>query len=283
MRRRLERSAVVVGLAVTMVGVSLGCGGDGGSPTTPTPTTTSVSVAFPAGGTIFIGSRVQFEARETLSGGTTRVATNATWGSDAPAVATVSPTGLVTAVAAGEATIFADVNPRGTLRIRVFPNFGGTWSGSEVATSCEESGAFAGFCGAVSLVGEVGAHRSTFTQSQASVNAVIDEGDGTTATMTGTITIGGGLELPTAPVLPADPKINLQLQNWRSRADIPSQMTGTYELLFTVPGVTGFVRLGVRLQDVVKTSAPAALVLGPDGSTLVERVLRRIENHGRGF
>jgi len=103
----MSRSGILLSI---LLGLGVACGGDGGgSPASPSVTTTSVSVTFPAGGTVFIGSAVQFEARETLSNGTTRTATNATWGSDAPAVATVSPTGLVTAVAAGEATIFADV------------------------------------------------------------------------------------------------------------------------------------------------------------------------------
>ena len=105
-------------IAVTLLS---GCGDDGGgSPVAPTPTTTSVSVTFSAE-TIRVGDTVQFEARETLSNGQTRVATSATWGSDNPAVATVSQTGLVTAVGVGTATIFADVNPRGTVLIEVFP------------------------------------------------------------------------------------------------------------------------------------------------------------------
>lgn len=239
-----------------------------------------MSVTFPAGGTVFIGSAVQFEARETLSNGTTRTATNATWGSDAPAVATVSPTGLVTAVAAGEATIFADVNPRGTLLIRVFPNFGGTWAGSEVVTGCEDSGAFTGLCEEPDFfrVGDVGAHDSMFTQTGASVAAEMDFGDGLKATMTGTITLGGELQLPTAPVLPADPDVNLQIQNWRSRADIPSQMTGTYEGLFTVPGVPGSVKIAIQLQNVVKRSATAVPLSGIAGSAF-EQAVRRIANH----
>lgn len=206
-----------------VLGLVVACGGDGGSPSGPSTTPTSVSVTFPAGGTIFIGDAVQFEARETLSDGTTRVATNATWGSDAPNVATVSSTGLVRAVGAGQATIFADVNPRGTMLIRVFPNFGGSWAGSEVITGCEDSGALEGICDDRDIaVGERFTHRSMFAQTEASVDAVIETGDGTTATMTGNITVAGELQLPTAPRLPADPVINAQIQNWVSRADTPS-------------------------------------------------------------
>ena len=211
-------------------GLLVACGGDGGSPSGPS-TTPSVSVTFPAGGTIFIGNAVQFAAQETLSNGTTRDATNdATWGSDAPNVATVSSTGLVTAVAAGQATISADVNPRGTMLIRVFPNFGGSWAGNEVFASCEASGEFEGLCDVPGFgVGAVFPHNSMFTQNEASVDATIFTGDGTTATMTGNITVGGELQLPSAPVLPADPMVNAQVQNWLSRADTPSRMTGTYE------------------------------------------------------
>ena len=106
---------------VVLAGLPVACGGDDNpaSPTTTT-TTTSVSVTFSAE-TIRVGDTVQFEARETLSNGQTRIATSATWGSDNPAVATVSQTGLVTAVDVGTATIFADVNPRGTVLIEVMP------------------------------------------------------------------------------------------------------------------------------------------------------------------
>jgi hypothetical protein len=236
-----------------------------------------VSVVFPAGGTIFISDRVQFEARETLSDGATRTAANAVWGSDAPGVASVSPTGLVTAVAAGEATIFADVNPRGTLRIRVFPDFRGTWTGTEVMTSCEESGTFVGVC--TELAGLLGAHNSSFVQNQETVDAVIDTGDGTRATMTGMITVGGELQLPSAPVLPADPTVQAQVQNWRSRADVPSRMTGTYEALFTAPGVPGSFTMRLELQNVVKTSAAST---SQPGSSTVEGVVRRVRSRLKG-
>lgn len=264
------------------VGLASACGGSD-SPTaptpTPTPTTSSVSVTFPAGGTIFLGGTVQFEARETLSNGTTRVATTATWGSDATGVATVSPTGLVTAVSAGQATIFADVNPRGALLIRVFPNFGGSWAGSEVVASCVDSEAFEGFCD-VFPTGGVFTHRSMFTQTEASVDAVINDDGESAARGTGTITVSGELQLPTMPDLPADPNANIQVQNWRSRADIPSQMTGTYDFLVTVPGAPGSANVGIRLQDVVRTSAaPTALRSGIGGGTIREQVGRWLATH----
>jgi len=250
--------------ALATIGAVLFIGGCSGSEM-PTPTqisdttVVSVNVAIPAGGTIFIGAQVQFRATATLSDGTTADRTStATWGSDAPAVATVSSSGIVTAHAPGEATIFADVNPRGTLRIRVYPEFAGTWSGTEVVTLCEESGVFEGLlCDPEVLgVGAVFTHNDRFTQNNESVTAEILFED-SSSTMTGTVSIDGQLELPSAPVLPAVEGIDVQTANWKSRADTPGRMTGTYEWVFTAPGLPGSSRQVYELRDVVRTGATA--------------------------
>ena len=121
------------GLLAAACLLAVACNGDSGGPTAPSPgTTSSVSVTYPADhGTIYIGDRVQFQATVSSSGSGTQAAANAAWAADAPTVATVSPSGLVTAVSAGEATISAEVpaGGRGSLRIRVFPQFHGHWEG----------------------------------------------------------------------------------------------------------------------------------------------------------
>ena len=245
-------------------GLAAACGGDGGgNPAAPTRTTTSVAVTFPAGGTIFIDDAVQFEARETLSDGTTRVATNVTWGSDAPAVATVSPTGLVTAVAAGEATIFADVNPRGELLIRVFPSFGGTWPGGAIIVSCEDSGTFDGLnCdpGKPFAVGDTFALAGIFTQTGDSVSAEVDysanQDRSSTVTTTGTVSISGELRLADAESVPGFPAERTEQRNWRSRSDVPGVITGTFELLITNrSGVPGELLVSLELQDYRRTES----------------------------
>ena len=209
--------------------LTLACGSDGGGgPTAPSVSATSVSVTFPAGETIFIGDEVQFEATETLSNGTTRVATDATWSSDNPSVATVSATGLVTAVAAGEATIFADVNPRGTRRIRVFPEFEGVWVGTWTVTDCRASAGLS--CGGGLVVGGVTGNRATFTQDGATVTGDIRWGN-LGFLLSGSVTIGGELRLDAEvdPDLATSPNFIQELRKWRSRADTPGEMTGTYE------------------------------------------------------
>lgn len=107
-------------LAAAML-LPFGCGTHDG-PMAPTPTATGVVVTWPSERTLFIGDQVQFEANLVLSDGSTQAAENITWTSDATAVATVSASGLVTALAAGEASISAEVadGRGGSVRIRVF-------------------------------------------------------------------------------------------------------------------------------------------------------------------
>ena len=84
--------------------LTVACNGDNGGPASPSlDTTSNVSVAYPEDhGTIYIGDGVQFRATLSSSAGGTQAASNAAWESDAPTVASVSPSGLVTAVSAGE-------------------------------------------------------------------------------------------------------------------------------------------------------------------------------------
>lgn len=241
-------------LLLLPLGLSVGCGGSGG-PTAPTPapTTTSISVVFPAGETIFIGNDVQFEARETLSDGTTRVATSATWESDNPTVATVSSTGLVTAVAAGEATISAAVNLRGILRVRVFPEVQGEWLGSWIVESCIGTGAFAGGCSAAGFRSRaVFPLEMTYTQSAAAVDGIVALGSFTPNSGSGSISIGGELLL-TFPSAPGSAfggfVFRLRPTTWRARADTPGNMTGAFRLEVNVDGFAGGYQVDGTLRN----------------------------------
>ena len=139
------RRVLVAGLLL-----AAGCGThDGPSAPTPTPMPTGVSVTHSAESTIFIDNEVQFQATVTLSDGSTQAASDVTWESDAPGVATVSSAGLMTAVAAGEATISAEVagGRGGFLRIRVYPEFQGNWTGRGVrGLTAQRRGIRSGAC-----------------------------------------------------------------------------------------------------------------------------------------
>ena len=104
-------TAVAIGnTTITAVSTS----GSSGSKVTATTTLTvsnqvltSIAVT-PANGTLRIGQTQQYVATGTFSDNTTRDITNSvTWSSSSTAIATVSSTGLVTAVGAGNANITA--------------------------------------------------------------------------------------------------------------------------------------------------------------------------------
>ena len=257
------------------------CGGNS-NPHSPS-VEPSVTVSFP-GGPLFISSSTQFEARETLRDGTTRLASSVGWSSDRPNVASVSPLGVVTAVSAGEATISADANGvRGSLTIRVFPSFAGDWAGRETAVTCVDSGELTGFCSLSRIVGDVFLHSSSLTQSLASVTAVFRTNDDQRATMTGSITIDGELQLSSAQALPPDPEFDLHVENWKTRSDTPSRMTGAYDAVVNVPGLTGSARVGVRLDNVSRVSMVTAASArgGHSGSTLRSRIRAGLRAPGR--
>ena len=80
--------------------------------TVPAPVVTLTSIAVtPPTATIAAGATQQFAATATYSDGTTgNVTTTATWTSSKPTVATISASGLTTALAAGSTTLTATYN-----------------------------------------------------------------------------------------------------------------------------------------------------------------------------
>src|SRR5690606_32236049 len=98
-------------LTVSIITLALGCSGDDSStPRTPTsPTTTVTALALTGASTLTSpGATTQFTAVATLSDGTTEDRTStAMWQSENTGVATVSPQGVVQAVANGSTSIAA--------------------------------------------------------------------------------------------------------------------------------------------------------------------------------
>ena len=106
---RIERVIMAVCAAVSALLVG-GCGGDTTTPTTATPPTPTITYSITvAPATVAIGGSVPRTA--VVKDGSGNVSTPiVTWSSDNPSVATVSPAGLVTGVAAGAATLKASAN-----------------------------------------------------------------------------------------------------------------------------------------------------------------------------
>lgn len=241
-------------LPLLVLAVTAACGGAGPStPTAPTRDGPIVAATLPGGGPLHIEETTQLQAWEQLPDGTRRLV-NARWRSLAPAIVAVSATGMATGIGAGEATITAELSSRpGSLQLRVVPRFDGVWSGTEAIMSCEDSGALRGICADHALVGGIGVHHSVFMQKGTDVEGSMDLGLGT-ITAAAAIGLGGELALPATRVLPADPAVITEVQNWRVRTDVRSQLAGTYDIVFTEPHVLGSVRVRIELQQVSRHS-----------------------------
>jgi hypothetical protein len=125
---RLGRSHLVLAFSACLAVLASGCGSgvteavtvEGAQPTTggdPVPTTLTLS---PSSATLAVGATQQLTATVTDQRGNPMSGFAATYQSSNEAAATVSSTGLVNAVAAGQATITASVGGRsGTAQIEV--------------------------------------------------------------------------------------------------------------------------------------------------------------------
>ena len=280
-RKMVSLRASVRGALVAGLLLAAGCGGEE-SPTAPSAIEATISVTYPAGSTIFIGNQVQFEATVTLGDGSTQPAADATWSSDAPSVATVSPAGLVTAVAAGEATLSAEANPagRGSLRIRVYPEFRGSWTGWWRVADCTASGAalWVELCALLksSSQGVAGSPlRIDLTQDGGLVDGTVDLGELAVGgarpaepfeVESGEVSIDGTLRLTLSTVTIAEKGIELRAEvlSWETRADTPGRMTGQFQVELSVAGdsvllveLTGSLVIDGSLEEVIRSASAA--------------------------
>ena len=243
------------GLLAAACLLAVACGGDSGGPTAPSPgTSSSVSVTYPADhGTIYIGEEVQLQATVSSSGGT-QAATNAVWASDAPAVVTVSSSELVTAASAGEATISAAVpsGGRGSLHIRVFPEFHGHWEGDLNVTSItvppdwqelgeEDCNGLPDCASWIPLQADFTQDGATVTGSLTSTFIAPPNYEWTV--QSGTVSIDGMLSLTTDEITLRSPDDTVETRTrvmaWESRADTPGVMTGTVAVQYSSDMLSG--------------------------------------------
>jgi len=113
--QRLSRLAVRSGSAIALLAVVSAC-----KETSPPPCTVSGVAVSPSTASLTPGGTTQLNA--AVSASNCSPTPSASWSSSAPNIATVSPTGLVTAVTAGSATISATAaGASGTAAITVAP------------------------------------------------------------------------------------------------------------------------------------------------------------------
>jgi hypothetical protein len=260
---------------VAIVGVALvACGGTGDtrSPAAPTPTITGITVSGPS--MVFIGATESYTASATLSNGSTEVPACA-WGGDAPTVATVEPsTGRVTGTGSGEVTIWCDARGvRGTKRVRVLPNYQGTWLGSYAVDACEQSGDFAlvGFCANFPR-DRVFPLSGMLTQQNDTVTGAFHLGQVQGQQASGPVALDGTLRLTIVHVGTGSFTLT---SDWAVNSTRPGQLSGSMVQLWRDAALSGTARVATRVFNTNRQAAGLGNP-GPSGFGAAPRTLREL-------
>jgi Bacterial Ig-like domain (group 2) len=109
----------------------------------PLPSPQSVAINPASATTIKVGQEQAYTAAVRYSDGTDHNDA-VTWSSDNSDVATIDGTGKARGVGSGEATLIASAQGLGpgTLKIRVMPDYQGTWEGEYTVKGCRRAEAF---------------------------------------------------------------------------------------------------------------------------------------------
>lgn len=261
---RFAQAIVVAGLLIS----AGGCGGTSGGGSTSPTTPTAVTAPTINGSTdmVFVGQVVTFSA----------VGSGVTWGGDAPAVARIdSTTGVVTGIATGRVTIWAEnAGGRITRLLRVLPSYNGNWSGTYELTGCQSSGGFAiaGFCGSFSL-GQVLSINFSMTQTRDQVTGAFALG-GIVGTLTsGVVNEDGSLPLAGTAF---EGTSTVRLQSLRATSPSAGTMNGTFDQEWSSTTLSGTGRLSCRIRSVTRTSGAPALFASPTAALSLEDAIRSV-------
>jgi hypothetical protein len=220
-----------------------------GSSTSPAATEWSISVTSP-NSNVFLGASEQMTA--TASDG--RVL-NGTWGTDNAAAATVTASGLVTAVSSGQATIsFAADGRQGMTIIRALPNLAGNFSGTYRITSCDATGqmAAANVCNTAPPGSQV-PYTFAFSQTAAVLTGrVFILGIEAIPPFAATIGIGGDVNVTGTVTAPGGYAVNT---SWQISQKTAGVTTGTIAQIWTAPGfLTGQANIAGSIDTITKTA-----------------------------
>jgi hypothetical protein len=269
-------------MAVSSLVLLVACGSK--SSTSPAaPSTTATSVAVSVSSPIRMGQTAQATGTAALSNGQTQAVTSG-WRSDAPAVASVTDGGLVSALTNGRATIYVVSGGRqGQQVVRVVPDYQGRWFGALRVVSCTASGLWAdiGFCDFYP-VGDSGSFVLSFAQSGESMSATIDYGEGILfPPVNASVQDDGGSSFAsTLTTTTSDVTLSVTA-NFAVSSSRVGELTGTGADRWTAPNVPGEGRVAFALENMSRTSATARMNLRGAKTSVIHNMLRRLseESH----
>jgi hypothetical protein len=222
-------------LAVALcLSLSAACAESVTAPSSTTPAPAALRIVVPAqGASVVVGQPVVWTAVATMADGSTATV-NATWVSDAPAVATVT-SGRVAGIAPGRATIAASYSGVvASIATRVIPDYSGPWIGAAVYLGCDgfqDSRVCAGFH--EGTVGQVGL---VVQQTGDAVTATLDlrysrrDVAGNLYQVHQAFTVSGAIEEDGTLVLasPSWPREQWVIAAWRATPDVSGVLRGAF-------------------------------------------------------
>jgi hypothetical protein len=184
----------------------------------------------------------------------------ATWTSDNSSVATIDGTGKAHGVNSGEASLVAaTTHGTGVLKIRVVPNYQGTWTGDYTVRGCTANGSFSGggWCDRGGFaVNSIFPIKLALTQNADKVTGTINIGQiATTVDATTSVAIDGGLN---GSAQGTDSEngfsFTITINPLNFRANGPS-MSGSFTQKWTATGYSGGATISSDLNAVPRTAS----------------------------
>jgi hypothetical protein len=264
-------------LPILLLAALVGCGGEDGVNGSTGPTVvTGVSVTA-GSDLITINASQTLTARASLNNGSSMTVQPA-WGSDAPGVATVDATGRVTGIGSGVATVFADYEgKRGTLLLRVVPNYQGRWEGDWSVTACSSDADWLDVCDEF-RVGELFWLTLVVNQTRDTVTGTTDFGDELPGPVKGNIEMSGALVVGGTYTINVEGLLlELTVTDWETMSVDNQRMTGHLCVIGRVAGLQGSFDVDGELHVVTKVSSePLDAGLGqPDRRGLLRAIRGR--------
>jgi hypothetical protein len=235
-------------------------GGGGGTPTGPTKTPSNVTVGPSSAALIKVGDEQVYTATVNWSDGS-QTTEPASWSSDNTGVATIDGTGKGHGVGSGEASLVAATSHgTGVLKIRVVPNYQGTWTGDYTVRSCTAAGAFSqsDWCGPdVFAPGTLFPIVMAFTQNADKISGTMTLGTITIMLdASSSIAVDGGANMSGQGTYTDSDniKVTVTVNPINFRANGPT-MTGSFTQIVNAAGYVGSVTFASDLNSVPRTAS----------------------------
>ena len=271
-----------VGLLIPVVvafGLSLSSGCGDNAPTAPGGTTqnpTSLNLTGPE--YLFISESADYKLEATYADGRREPMTAASWGCDNPAAVQIA-NGRATAMASGEATVYSDCqHGRATRRVRVVPDYRGSWSGAYVWRSCSASGEFDAIDACEMFpVGSELPLSIRLSQNKDQTTGTLAFGD-LMGDATGVVDIPGRLALHGSMRYEVEGiTVTITVDRWDTLAE-GDNMSGKFRQVWTITGASGSMTTECEFRTVIRTSRSLQALTNQPGAPVrgLRELLRRL-------